>query len=74
MQMCGTDRLTISWSDGERLTYQLFADRLDGRLPSLSLRALNVGQAYFVAVEAFNETGVSPLSRVVPLAASCNGG
>jgi hypothetical protein len=59
------DRLT--------LTYQLFADRLEASRPSYSLRALNVGQAYFVAVEAFNETGVSTLGRVVPLAANCDG-
>lgn len=58
------DRLT--------LTYQRFADRLDPKQPSLSLRALNVGQPYFVAVEAFNETGVSPISRVVPLSAKCD--
>lgn len=57
------DRLT--------LTYQLFADRLDARRPSHSLRALNVGQDYWVAVEAFNETGVSPLSRVVALGTAC---
>lgn len=57
------DRLT--------LTYQLFADRLDARRPSHALRALNVGQAYWVAVEAFNETGVSKLSRVVELGTAC---
>ena len=31
------------------------------------LRSLNVGVPYWVAVEAFNETGVSKLSRVVPI-------
>ena len=31
------------------------------------LRSLNVGVPYWVAVEAFNESGVSKLSRVVPV-------
>ena len=31
------------------------------------LRSLNVGVPYWVAVEAFNETGVSKLSRTVPI-------
>jgi xylan 1,4-beta-xylosidase len=49
----------------ERLTlaYQVFADQG----AELELRALNVGQRYYVAVEAFDENGVSPLSRVVEL-------
>jgi hypothetical protein len=52
------DRLT--------LTYQLWADEL-GAGPSLEkeLRSLNSGVSYWVAVEAFNETGVSRLSKVV---------
>jgi hypothetical protein len=49
------DRLT--------LTYQLFAD--DKRGATLDLRALNIGVGYYVAVEAFNESGVSTLSRTV---------
>ena len=49
------DRLTLS--------YQRFAD--DGT--ELELRALNAGQTYHVAVEAFDESGVSRLSRVVAL-------
>jgi hypothetical protein len=54
------DRLT--------LTYQLWADEL-GNGPNLSkdLRSLNTGVRYWVAVEAFNESGVSQLSRVVPI-------
>jgi len=57
------DRLT--------LTYQLFAEDDDkefgGRQHghALELRALNVGVGYYVAVEAFNETGVSKLSQVI---------
>lgn len=49
------DRLTLA--------YQVFADRGT----TLELRALNVGVGYHVAVEAFGETGVSPLSEVVAL-------
>ena len=54
------DRLT--------LTHQLWADELgNGATLSKELRSLNVGVPYYVAVEAFNETGVSKLSRVVPM-------
>ncbi|MDV6330236.1 family 43 glycosylhydrolase [Asticcacaulis sp. 201] len=59
------DRLT--------LTYQIFAEDDDkefgGRQHgnALDLRALNVGVGYYVAVEAFNETGVSTLSPVVKI-------
>lgn len=45
------------------LSYQLFADRGT----ELELRALNVGVPYHVAVEAFDERGVSRLSRTVAL-------
>ncbi len=58
------DRLT--------LTYQLFADQLDRSHPHLDLRALGVGQTYQVAVEAFSESGVSPLSAVQSLPADCD--
>jgi xylan 1,4-beta-xylosidase len=44
-------------------TYQVFADGP----AELELRALTVGQGYSVAIEAFNDAGVSPLSRPVPL-------
>ena len=54
------DRLT--------LTHQLWADELgSGAMLSKELRSLNVGVPYWVAVEAFNESGVSKLSRVVPV-------
>lgn len=49
------DRLTLA--------YQVFADH--GAM--LELRALNVGQRYYAAVEAFDENGVSPLSKVIEL-------
>ncbi|VXC92388.1 family 43 glycosylhydrolase [Sphingomonas sp. AX6] len=50
------------------LTYQLWADELgDDAVLQKELRALTVGQGYHVAVEAFNETGVSRLSRTVAI-------
>jgi len=42
-------------------TYQRFADEGD----TLNLRALTVGQRYYVAIESFDENGVSVLSPVV---------
>lgn len=42
-------------------TYQRFADEGD----TLDLRALTVGQRYYVAIESFDENGVSALSPVV---------
>jgi xylan 1,4-beta-xylosidase len=42
-------------------TYQVFADQRT----QLELRALTVGQSYFLAVEAFDENGVSPLGKVL---------
>jgi hypothetical protein len=44
-------------------TYQRFAD--EGT--SLELRALTVGQAYWVAIESFDENGVSALSTPVAI-------
>ena len=54
------DRLT--------LTHQLWADEL-GNSATLhkELRSLNVGVPYWVAIEAFNESGVSKLSRIVQI-------
>jgi hypothetical protein len=47
-------------------TYQLWADRLGGGAAlQKELRSLNAGVPYWVAIEAFNESGVSKLSRVV---------
>jgi hypothetical protein len=42
-------------------TYQRFADQGT----TLELRALTVGQAYWVAIEGFDENGVSALSTAV---------
>ena len=44
-------------------TYQRFADQGT----TLELRALTVGQAYWFAIESFDENGVSPLSAAVPI-------
>jgi xylan 1,4-beta-xylosidase len=44
-------------------TYQWFADQGT----TLVLRALTVGQAYWAAIESFDENGVSALSAVVPI-------
>jgi xylan 1,4-beta-xylosidase len=42
-------------------TYQVFADRGT----TLELRALTIGQEYYVAIEAFDENGVSRASAPV---------
>ena len=52
------------------LTCEVFADRFASPRANLALHALNVRQACFVAVEAFGETGVSTLSRIVRLPTS----
>jgi len=44
-------------------TYQRFSDQGT----TLELRALTVGQAYWVAIESFDENGVSTLSAPVPI-------
>lgn len=44
-------------------TYQRFADQGT----TLELRALTVGQSYWVAIETFDENGVSTLSPAVPI-------
>lgn len=44
--------------------YQLFTDENPS---SLEIRALNIGVDYFVAVEAFNESGVSKRSRPIAI-------
>ena len=54
------DRLT--------LTHQLWADELgSGSRLTKELRSLNAGVPYWIAVEAFNESGVSKLSEVVQI-------
>jgi hypothetical protein len=44
-------------------TYQVWADQGT----TLELRALDVGQAYWVAIESFDENGVSRLSAAIPI-------
>jgi len=59
----GATGYNVRWGvkpDRLNSTYQVFADR--GTV--LELRALTTGIGYFVAVESFNENGVSPLSKV----------
>ena len=68
----GATGYNVRWGirpDRLTLTYQVFADavKTDGARSYLDLRALDVGQDYVVAVEAFNDSGVSPLSRRRPL-------
>src|SRR5206468_9982088 len=59
------DRLT--------LTHQLWADELgNGMTLSKQLRSLNAGVKYWIAIDAFDDSGVSNLSRVVPVRASTN--
>ncbi|HEX8472137.1 MAG TPA: discoidin domain-containing protein [Brevundimonas sp.] len=52
-------------SDRLHLTYQVWADDLAARGGSVDIRALNTGVDYWFAVEAFGDTGVSPLSVVL---------
>ena len=47
--------------DRLNLCYQVFAERGT----KLDVRALNVGVGYHVALESFDENGVSPLSKVI---------
>lgn len=57
----------IRWGvtpDRLNLTYQVWADELKARGGQVEIRALNLGVGYHFAVEAFAETGVSPLSPV----------
>ncbi|MFE8585358.1 hypothetical protein ACFX59_14770 [Sphingomonas sp. NCPPB 2930] len=69
--MPGAVGYNVRWGirpDRLYLTYQLFADRVaGGEAATLPLRALTSGQPYYVAVEAFDENGVSPLSAVAPM-------
>ncbi|HEY0044718.1 MAG TPA: family 43 glycosylhydrolase [Allosphingosinicella sp.] len=70
-KVAGATGYNILWGirpDRLTLSYQLFADELGaGAMLEKELRALNVGVPYFVAVEAFNEAGVSKRSRPVPI-------
>ncbi len=66
--VAGVTGYNVRWGlrpDRLTLTYQLFADDRPDRL---ALRALNVDQDYWIAIEAFDERGVSRLSRPVRIA------
>ncbi len=58
----------VSWGvrpDRLTFTYQVFADEgVKGDRGEQAIRSLNVGQAYWASVEAFNESGVSPIGEV----------
>jgi xylan 1,4-beta-xylosidase len=47
------------------LCYQVFARPPAEGGTKIDIRALNAGVTYYVAVEAFDENGVSPLSKNV---------
>jgi xylan 1,4-beta-xylosidase len=55
--------------DRLNLSYQVFADAMDKGGTRLDVRALSIGVDYHVAVEAFNENGVSALSERVSVPA-----
>ena len=64
--MPGVVGYNVRWGvapDRLHATYQRFADQPT----SLTVRALSKGVRYFVAVEAFDEHGVSPLSQLATL-------
>jgi hypothetical protein len=54
----------VLWGIAPDKLYQTWQVFDDATIP-LEIRALNVGQSYFFAVEAFNEVGVSAPSRVI---------
>ena len=54
----------VLWGIAPDKLYQTWQVFDDATIP-LEVRALTVGQSYFFAIESFNETGVSSLSRVV---------
>lgn len=70
--VAGAVGYNVRWGvkrDRLNLCYQVFADALDEGGMRLDVRALNIGVDYHVAVEAFNENGVSALSERVSVPA-----
>jgi len=62
--VAGSTGYNICWGiapDKLYQTYQLFSDTGS----RLEIRALNLPQTYYFAIEAFNENGVSPLSNPI---------
>ena len=62
-KVVGAVGYNILWGIKKDKLYQTFQVWNDAP-NTLELRALNVGQEYFVAIEAFNENGVSKVSEV----------
>ncbi|HET6761940.1 MAG TPA: fibronectin type III domain-containing protein [Gemmatimonadaceae bacterium] len=56
----------VRWGISPSKLYQTF-QRFADHGTTLELRALTVGQAYWAAIESFDENGVSTLSAVVPI-------
>ena len=68
--MPGAVGYNVRWGvkpDRLNLTYQVFDDATKENSARLDVRALSAGVDYYVAVEAFDENGVSPLSKILPL-------
>ena len=69
-RVAGAVGYNVRWGvrpDRLNLCYQVFHDRADR---PLEVRALTAGVGYHVAVEAFDENGVSPLSAIVDVRSS----
>jgi xylan 1,4-beta-xylosidase len=69
--MPGVTGYNVRWGvrpDRLTFTYQVFADEVAaaGRSQQ-AIRSLNLGQHYWASVEAFNESGVSPIGEVKPI-------
>ena len=56
----------VRWGIAPNKLYQTY-QRFHDEGTTLELRALTVGQAYWVAIESFDENGVSALSAPVPI-------
>ena len=56
----------VRWGIAPNKLYQTY-QRFHDEGSALELRALNVGQQYWVAIESFDENGVSTLSAPVPI-------
>jgi hypothetical protein len=59
----------VRWGISPSKLYQTY-ERFSDQGTTLELRALTVGQAYWVAIESFDENGVSTLSSAVPISAA----
>ena len=64
--VAGAVGYNVRWGIAPSKVYQTY-QRFGDQGTSLELRALSVGQAYWVAIESFDENGVSPLSQTVQI-------